>query len=82
MDRLSAAGRSLEYALIPAERPDRPTIVMLHEGLGSLALWKDFPQKLAEATGCGVLAYSRYGYGGSERLGESRGVDYLSLIHI
>ena len=77
MERLSAAGRSLEYVLIPAEKADRPTVVMLHEGLGSLALWKDFPQKLAAATGCGVLVYSRYGYGGSERLAESRGVDYM-----
>jgi pimeloyl-ACP methyl ester carboxylesterase len=40
-------------------------------------MWKDFPQKLAAATGCAVLVYSRYGYGGSERLAESRGVDYM-----
>lgn len=77
VDHLRAAGRSLEYALIPAEKPGRPTVVMLHEGLGSLALWKDFPEKVAKATGCAVLVYSRYGYGGSERLTESRQVDYM-----
>jgi pimeloyl-ACP methyl ester carboxylesterase len=43
-----------------------PTLVLLHEGLGSVALWKDFPQRLAERTGCGVLAYSRRGYGRSD----------------
>jgi pimeloyl-ACP methyl ester carboxylesterase len=48
----------------------RPTIVMLHEGLGSVSLWKDFPGRVARATGCGVLAYSRYGHGQSERLRE------------
>ncbi|MEX0922665.1 MAG: alpha/beta hydrolase [Rhodovibrionaceae bacterium] len=77
MESLSAAGRSLEYRLIPGEKPGRPTVVLLHEGLGSLALWKDFPQKVAVATGCAVLTYSRYGYGGSERLAESRGLDYM-----
>ena len=42
---------------------------MLHEGLGSIALWKDFPHALAERTGCGVLVYSRYGHGDSDKLG-------------
>src|SRR5246500_1556840 len=47
-------------------RPDAaPTIVMLHEGLGSVALWGDFPDKIAAATGAGVLVYSRAGYGKS-----------------
>ena len=34
-----------------------PTLVLLHEGLGCVALWRDFPAALAEATGCGVFAY-------------------------
>lgn len=47
--------------------PDRaPTLVLLHEGLGSAGLWRDFPEKLAGATGLGVCAYSRAGYGGSD----------------
>jgi pimeloyl-ACP methyl ester carboxylesterase len=43
-----------------------PTLVLLHEGLGCVALWREFPETLAEATGCGVFAYSRFGYGGSD----------------
>jgi pimeloyl-ACP methyl ester carboxylesterase len=64
-------GRRLETLYYPTSG-DRPTIVMLHEGLGSVSTWKDFPEQLAQATGCGVLAYSRYGHGKSERLGEKR----------
>ena len=44
---------------------DRPTLVLLHEGLGCVALWRDFPDALAHATGCAVFLYSRYGYGRS-----------------
>jgi pimeloyl-ACP methyl ester carboxylesterase len=43
-----------------------PSIVLLHEGLGCVSLWRDFPERLAAATGCGVFAYSRYGYGKSD----------------
>jgi pimeloyl-ACP methyl ester carboxylesterase len=50
---------------------------MLHEGLGSVALWRDFPARLAEATGRRVLAYSRLGYGSSEPLHGPRGVDFM-----
>lgn len=47
--------------------PDQaPTIILLHEGLGSCDLWRDFPEKLAAATGYGVFAYSRAGYGQSD----------------
>ncbi|MGB9390757.1 MAG: alpha/beta hydrolase [Xanthobacteraceae bacterium] len=47
-------------------RPEAaPTIVMLHEGLGSVGLWGEFPDKIAAATGAGVFAYSRAGYGNS-----------------
>src|SRR5258707_4522023 len=53
------------------------TIVMLHEGLGSIAMWKVFPERVAEATGCGVLVYSRYGHGKSQRLAEERCVDFM-----
>src|SRR3984885_5058617 len=55
----------LEYRMI-GPRPDAaPTIVMLHEGLGSVGLWGTFPDKVAAATGVGVFAYSRAGYGRS-----------------
>ena len=56
----------LEYRMI-GPRPDAaPTIVMLHEGLGSVAIWGNFPEKLAAATGAGVFVYSRAGYGNSK----------------
>ena len=70
-------GRRLETLWIPPDRPAAPTVVMLHEGLGSIAHWRDFPTRLADRTGCGVLAYSRYGYGNSDRLIEKRSVDYM-----
>jgi pimeloyl-ACP methyl ester carboxylesterase len=55
----------LEYRMI-GPRPDAaPTIVMLHEGLGSVGLWGDFPDKIAAATDVGVFVYSRAGYGKS-----------------
>lgn len=57
---------------------DGPTIVMLHEGLGSASLWKDFPEKIAKATGFGVLAYSRQGYGSSDPVPLPRPLDYMT----
>ena len=45
-----------------------PTIVFLHEGLGSIAQWKHFPDTLASAAGCNALVYERWGHGGSDRL--------------
>lgn len=55
----------------------RPVIVFLHEGLGSLAMWKDFPQVVADATGCRALVYSRAGYGHSEPRRGPRSVRYM-----
>jgi pimeloyl-ACP methyl ester carboxylesterase len=69
-------GKRLETLLL-SPAVDTPTIVMMHEGLGSIAMWKDFPEQLAQATGCRVLIYSRYGHGKSERLGEKRTVDFM-----
>lgn len=61
----------------PAGAVALPPIVMLHEGLGSVALWKDFPRSVAERTGHEVIAYSRYGYGRSDALHGRREVDYM-----
>lgn len=69
-------GVSLEYARI-AGAAGRPVIVLLHEGLGSLAMWRDFPQRIAAATGAEVVTYSRRGYGQSDPLPGPRGVDYM-----
>ena len=57
----------LEYLDIPAARENRPEILMLHEGLGSVSMWRDFPRRIAEATGCRTVAYSRAGFGRSSR---------------
>jgi pimeloyl-ACP methyl ester carboxylesterase len=56
-----------------------PTIVLLHEGLGCVAMWRDFPRRLAELTGFGVFAYSRAGYGGSDPVDLPRPLDYMTL---
>ncbi len=71
-----ADGKRLETLWVGQETA-APTIVMLHEGLGSIALWKDFPQRLASRTGCRVLAYSRYGHGNSAKLMEQRAVEFM-----
>jgi pimeloyl-ACP methyl ester carboxylesterase len=70
-------GKRLETAWFAGSDPARPAIVLLHEGLGSIGLWRDFPARLAARTGCGVLAYSRYGYGRSEPLRERREPEYM-----
>ncbi len=57
--------------------------MFLHEGLGSAAQWRDFPARLAEATGCGALVYSRGGYGGSpplERPFDTRFMHHEALV--
>jgi pimeloyl-ACP methyl ester carboxylesterase len=74
---LEVGGQSLEYRMI-GPRPDRvPTIVMLHEGLGSAGLWGDFPDKLAAATGAGIFVYSRAGYGQSSPVKLPRPLSYM-----
>jgi pimeloyl-ACP methyl ester carboxylesterase len=65
MQEVLAAGHRLEVRLQPPSNPGGPSIVFLHEGLGSAGQWKEFPARLSGATGCGFLAYSRWGYGGS-----------------
>jgi pimeloyl-ACP methyl ester carboxylesterase len=58
--------------------PDEaPTLVLLHEGLGCVALWRDIPERLAEATGWGVFAFSRFGYGGSDPTPLPRPMSYM-----
>ena len=73
---LEADGKRLEWARWGSE--DAPTIVLLHEGLGCLGLWRDFPEKLAAATGFGVVAYSRAGYGQSDPAALPRPIDYMT----
>ena len=76
-ERYLVDGCWLEAARIEARDSHLPAIVMLHEGLGSIAQWKDFPSLLAEATGAGVFLYSRHGHGGSDAFEEPRSVSYM-----
>ena len=75
---LRAGGHNLEYACYGPAPKDAPTIVLLHEGLGCIALWRDLPQRLADETGYGVLVYSRAGYGGSDPAPLPRPLDYMT----
>ena len=61
----AVAGRRIEAVELPGDPARRP-LVLLHEGLGSVALWRDFPGRLQAATGRRVLAFSRWGHGRSE----------------
>jgi len=79
MPSVRAGGHRLEYAWFGQADSDASPVVMLHEGLGSLSLWKDFPLRLADATRRRVIAYSRYGYGASAPLTEPRGVDFMHI---
>jgi|KBSMisStandDraft_5_1062788.scaffolds.fasta_scaffold47550_4 pimeloyl-ACP methyl ester carboxylesterase len=77
MPFVNVASRRLEYRRIGIARPARPTLVFLHEGLGSVAMWRDFPARVARATKLGAVVYSRLGYGKSEPLREPRTARYL-----
>ena len=79
MTFLYAGGHRLEYAWFGDAADRRPAVVMLHEGLGCIAMWRDFPQRVAAATGRRVLAYSRYGYGQSDVLGAPRQPDFMHV---
>jgi pimeloyl-ACP methyl ester carboxylesterase len=70
------AGRRIEYRIIGAQNR-APPLVLLHEGLGSVAMWRDFPDKLAARIGARALVYSRLGYGQSDRLASKRSVRFM-----
>src|SRR5688572_13410895 len=71
MSLLRAAGRTLSYEWVGEER-GKPALVFLHEGLGSIRQWRDFPARVAAATGARAFVYDRYGYGQSDVLQEPR----------
>ncbi|MGH6923715.1 MAG: alpha/beta fold hydrolase [Propylenella sp.] len=74
----SAGGKNLEGRCIGPSPERTPTIVMLHEGLGSMRLWRSFPDDIATATGHGVFVYSRAGYGQSDLVDQPRPLDYMT----
>ncbi len=77
--RIDANGIGLEYSTWGPSPDIAPTIVMLHEGLGCVAMWKDFPARLVAETGFGILAYSRAGYGKSDPAHLPRPLDYMTI---
>jgi pimeloyl-ACP methyl ester carboxylesterase len=76
---LLVGGARLEYRWIGPGPEDAPTLVFLHEGLGSVSTWRGFPDRLAEAAGCGALVYSRAGYGRSSAAALPRPVRFMHL---
>ena len=77
MKHVTVKGLKLEYRDFPATAEGRPTLLLLHEGLGSVSMWRHFPEKLAAATGCRLIVWSRAGYGGSEPYPEPRTLRYM-----
>ena len=75
---IEAGRKRLEFQCHGPKPDDAPTIVMLHEGLGCVALWRDFPKRLVEATGMGVFVYSRAGYGQSDVADLPRAIEYMT----
>ncbi|MDQ3501031.1 MAG: alpha/beta hydrolase, partial [Actinomycetota bacterium] len=71
-------GHRIEYQWI-GENPEGVPMVFLHEGLGSIELWRDFPAAVVAATGSAGLVYSRYGNGWSDPLSEPRRPDYMHV---
>jgi pimeloyl-ACP methyl ester carboxylesterase len=69
--------RGLDTAWWGRRDPGGPTLVLLHEGLGSIELWRDFPRRLVDATGLAAFAYTRAGYGRSGPCEMPRPTDYL-----
>ncbi len=74
---VTVLGRSLEVQQIQGTDRQAPQLVFLHEGLGSVSHWKDFPARVAAATGCTVTVYSRLGAGQSDLLDAPRPVTYM-----
>ena len=74
---LDLGDQQLEYRWVGPRPNAAPTIVLLHEGLGCVGLWGDFPERLATATGLGVFLYSRAGYGASSTIALPRPINYM-----
>jgi pimeloyl-ACP methyl ester carboxylesterase len=77
MPLIQVAGHRLEYEWIGQRATDRPTLVFLHEGLGSVGLWRDFPAALCRRMRCSGLVYSRWGHGASDPLDGPRTVRFM-----
>lgn len=77
MSFVTLQGHRIEVEQIAGASADAPCLIFLHEGLGSVALWRDFPAKLAASTGASAVVYSRYGYGESDPIAAPHAPDYM-----
>ena len=75
---LDVDGVTLETAWVGPKQANGADLVLLHEGLGCVALWRGVPERLAEMTGRRVLVYSRQGYGGSDPCALPRPLDFMN----
>ncbi len=78
MPHIAIDSRAVEYRLIPGDA-SKPWLVFLHEGLGCVSLWRDFPDRIARRLGCRTLIYSRFGYGQSAPLTGPRTADFMHV---
>jgi pimeloyl-ACP methyl ester carboxylesterase len=76
MPSLELGSTQLNYQLVDGD-PHKPLLVFLHEGLGCIGMWKEFPERLCAATGCPGLVYDRQGYGMSSPQPAPRSIHYL-----
>ncbi len=76
-DLVEIDGVSLEYRWFGPPAGTAPTLVFLHEGLGCVSTWRDFPERLAGATGLGALVTSRAGYGRSDACALPRPIRFM-----
>jgi pimeloyl-ACP methyl ester carboxylesterase len=81
MQYCSSGGRRIHYQILGKDHihPGIPWLVFLHEGLGSIAQWKDFPESISALSQLPTLVYDRYGYGHSEKLSKKRRSDFAAI---
>ena len=84
MPFVSVQGRQIEVRRIPAVATACPPLVFLHEGVGCVSLWRDFPDSVARRLGAPALVYSRFGYGQSDGLTGSRQPGFMhdEALHV
>ncbi|MEM7105669.1 MAG: alpha/beta hydrolase [Bacteroidota bacterium] len=75
--RIDSAVLAVKHIMASSPTPNDPTLIFLHEGLGSIDQWRSFPEKLVEATGLSAYIYDRQGYGKSVPFDRKRKLNYL-----
>ncbi len=77
MPQIVVLGREIEVRMIPGMATGCPPLVFLHEGLGSVSMWRDFPDQIARRVGAPAVVYSRFGYGKSDGLKAPRTPQFM-----